>query len=158
MDDPANCTATFAASKVITKITVGGESDAFKLNGTRSGVKDSEGEERKITQNLEASYRRVRAASKSLVDLTRKASAAELNVYQREWRGEMVMGQDDSWDVGTPSDERMLVGSADLQSIVRAAEMDSGEAMYNLDSGLVLHSNRLDHNLLERKHAQTAQD
>ena len=95
------------------------------------------------------SMRKGRAASKSLVDLPRKPTAAELNMFagQRERRGEIVMG-DDSWDVGTPSDERMLVGSADLQSIVRAAEMDSGEAMYNVDSGLVMHSNRMNHNLL----------
>ena len=91
------------------------------------------------------------------MDLTRKASAAELNVYQREWRGEMVMGQDDSWDVGTPSDERMLVGSADLQSIVRAAEMDSGEAMHNLDS-VVMNSRRMDNHYPEHRNHHSAQE
>ena len=129
---------------------------------TKSGVKAEDDEEdRRIVQNLEASMRSMRkgrAASKSLVDLPRKPTAAELNMFaaQRERRGEIVMG-DDSWDVGTASDERMLVGSADLQSIVRAAEMDSGEAMHNLDS-LVINSRRMDNHLPEHRNHHSAQE
>ena len=132
-DDLANYTAHFAGSKVTTKVTAGaGVSDAFKLGHTGSGALD-EAEGRRLTELLEASMRKQRAASKSVLQ-PRRHSAAELSPRQQERRGEIIMGQDDSFDVGTPSDERMLVGSADLQSIVRAAEMENSHTRMHFDS------------------------